>query len=68
MNGLPEITLEEKFSTLEARFAALEKKYHNLHEKAFTVTEDSTGKRAEFSIAEVQNVSSNEFLNRFEQD
>ena len=53
MDGLPQTTLEEKFSVLEAKFAALEKKYQNLHEKTFTSTENSTGKSTGIDIAQV---------------
>lgn len=56
---LPQTTLEEKFAALEAKFASLEKRYNDLHEKAFTLTENSTGKVTEIAVAQVCSAAGN---------
>lgn len=58
-NDLPQTALEEKFAALEAKFAGLEKKYHSLHERPFTLSENSTGKATEISIAQVHSITRN---------
>lgn len=59
-------TLEEKFTALEEKFAALEKRYNDLHEKALTITENSTGKVTTIPVARVRKAVSNRMLTALE--
>lgn len=59
VNGLPQRTLEERFSALEAKFIALEKRHNEPQGKSFALTENSTGKGAGFATAQVCSNTSN---------